>query len=149
MQNVIRNLIAVSVLVASSLQAQTIKTYDVSGSNAAELIASMKANGPNGFWAQAHNSWRYHYRFSNSTGKYRITSLEITRNVEVTMPNWPGYTYASSCRKKNWDSMYWSLKNHEDYHISLGDPVEELLRQAINEIEPIESKDALAAPRCN
>jgi len=132
--------IVLSWLACGYLQAQTIKTYDISGNNATELVASMRANGPNGAWALAHNTWRYSYRYTQSAGTYMLTSVEITRIVEITMPNWLGYKSATRCLKDHWDSMYRSLRNHEDNHVKLADPVEALLREAIMGVAATDSK---------
>lgn len=145
MLNVIRIFIALSLLVSASAQAQTLKTYNISGSNASELIASMKANSPKGYWAHAYNHWKYTYRFTKSTGNFTLNSLEITRTVEITMPNWPGYTSATKCRQKNWNAMYRSLRNHEETHVKLADPVKALLKKAITDIAPTDSKAELTA----
>jgi predicted secreted Zn-dependent protease len=145
MLNIVRIVIAFSLLITLNSQAQTLKTYNISGNNASELIASMKANSPNGYWAHAYNHWQYSYRFTKSKAYFTLSSLEITRTVEITMPNWPGYKAATKCRQKNWNSMYRSLRNHEDTHVRLADPVEALLREAITNIPPTDSKIALAA----
>jgi len=129
-----------SLLVSGASQAQSVKTYEVSGDNASELKASMRANGPSGYWAKAQSFWKYKYRHSRSDGKFKISNLVITRTVEITMPHWPGYLSASKCRRDNWDSMYRSLQAHEDNHIRLGDPVEALLRKAIMGVASTDSK---------
>jgi predicted secreted Zn-dependent protease len=145
MLKVIRFVIAFSLLLVTSAQAQTLKVYNISGNNTSELIASMKENSPNGYWAHAYNHWQYDYRFTKSTGNFTLSSLEIIRTVEITMPNWPGYKAATKCRQENWNAMYQSLRNHEENHVRLADPVKALLEKAITDIAPTDSKAELAA----
>jgi len=115
--------------------AQILKRYTVAGADAAALITSMAANGPDGFWAQTNNQWDYQYFYTQASGKTTLDSITVTRTVKITMPNWPGYTSASACRKKNWDSMYRSLKKHEDQHALLADAVAVAIEQSAYKIE--------------
>lgn len=124
----------IALLFAASSQAQDIKTYPVSGSTVDELIRSMKANSPQGYWAYTRNFWKYEYKYLYSNGVFDLSNVTISRTVEITMPRWSAYASASNCLKRSWDAMYNSLKNHEDKHVSIANPVSEKLMRAIEAV---------------
>ena len=139
--------LCIGILVLSGYAvSQETKKYNVSGANADELIASMEANGPGGgAWGSYENKWGASGPIEVTNGKYRFTSVNVTYSYSITMPNWPGYRNASTCRKKNWDAMYLNLKKHEDKHIEMAKNVSSEIKSAAMNIIPQDTKAELEA----
>ena len=96
-------------ILGSSLTAKPIinektKYYNVSGSTVSKLRKSMKATGPNGFWAYAEwwVSW-------NAQCKLRV-------KITYTMPKIKDRAKTPLSVLKKWDAMLAQLLKHEKQH---------------------------------
>lgn len=123
-------------LFASTSHAQTINRYAITGQSADELIQSMRSSSPQGFWAHTRNYWNYNYKYYQVDGRYELGEVIVTRTVEITMPQWTDYSFASACLQQSWDAMYRSLRRHEDIHVAIADPVSAKLKRAIEAVGP-------------
>ncbi|MFK8078228.1 MAG: DUF922 domain-containing protein [Granulosicoccus sp.] len=130
-------------VLVSAGYAQTINTYNVTGRSADELIESMRSSSPQGFWAHTRNRWKYNYKYYHVDGRYELGEVSVTRTVEITMPQWTDYSYASACQQQSWDAMYSSLRRHEDIHVAIADPVSAELKRAIEAVGPKSSATEL------
>lgn len=126
-------------------RAQAIKSYEVSGKTAAELIASMNARGPNGGWGYTKFHWSLSYLAAPALGGFAATRVQVQANAEMTLPSWPGYKSAGKCMQDSWSAMLRSLRNHEQRHVQLGAGVADRVRSAVAALPVQPSKAALDA----
>jgi predicted secreted Zn-dependent protease len=114
----------------------TRKTYDVDGSNADELIASMQSNGPEGWWGFTRYDWSYTYEFRRTTTLLVIATATADLKIVVTLPKWVGREAASPCMRASWDAMLVNLEKHELVHVELTNGLDKDILEAILAIPP-------------
>jgi len=120
-----------------------VKTYIVSGSSAAELNRSLRANGPGQAVGRANYDWKYSFSYKRRNGKFAITDVKVSQSVHILMPEWKGYDKASRCLRQSWDRFYKNLLKHEQTHVRIGADVAGRIRKALRGIGPAESEAAL------
>lgn len=87
--------------------------YDVSGATIADAAAAI-AHLPEAGSAEWHPE--YHYQ-ANEHGV--ITEVTVTVGTTVTLPNWTGYSSASSAEQAEWTRFIHALTAHEQGHLQL------------------------------
>lgn len=109
-------------------------SYAVQGANLAAVMASIRANGPSSYAANARWNTSYAYQSTRSGGDCKISELEIKVDGRILMPEWRNKSNASASDQAGWDRMYATLLRHEEGHIQHGREFAVLLREYLSGI---------------
>lgn len=105
-------------------------TYAVPLGSAAEMKASLKRLGAEGWWGYTrwHIAWRFATR--QEDGTCRITSAHVTATIDVTLP-----VLASggptTCMRDSFATMLRALAAHEEEHVRIALETAEDIRRAM------------------
>jgi len=98
-----------------------IRTFDVSGTTAEELNASVRANGPvasDGKRRWGTTRWNLGWKDYHviDGGTCRIDTFTVTLDTTMNLPNWTDRNAAPYGLKSKWDRFAERLRVHEDGH---------------------------------
>jgi predicted secreted Zn-dependent protease len=119
-------------------------TFTIPLGSAAEMKASLKRIGPQGWWGYTrwHIAWRFATRVES--GRCRLTSAQVTATIDVTLP-----TLASdgptSCMRDSFATMLRALAAHEEEHVRIALETAEAIRRAMIEASGRATCDDLKA----
>jgi len=116
-----------------------IEYYQVQGSDYGSLLASMNANGPNGF--HGFTTWylNYEYRTRSGAAGCAVDSVTTRLDLKVKLPRWAPPGNAASGLGERYDRYLTALRIHEDGHLQTGRDFESNFKR---------SALALSAPDC-
>jgi len=118
-------------------QAQPDEThyYNVSGTTAAEVRASMNASRPSTSDGQRHDAvtnWtiRWQYRTTAARNRCDLTSFSVVEEVTETMPKWLDEPSAPPDLAARWHTFIATLTTHEAGHVAIASEALEAIRKA-------------------
>lgn len=121
-------------------------TYDVEGSTAKELRASLDKLGPlddtgrHDAYTKYYVRWFYDYDRAETT--CRVKNVRATVEVTYTFPNWPGETPEL---RERWQRYLEALRTHEKGHTQNGIDAARFLVTGIRELPPAGDCDTAGA----
>ena len=131
----------------------SIETYDVFGSNALEVKASMIEKGPTAVREKTPGVKTYVKVKATTTGSTRITwqpknidggciltGAKVTVDRTITLPEWVDKASASNQDQKMWDLFLKFLKRHEQGHVNIS-------LKAYRDLQ-VELAQPISAPSC-
>lgn len=62
---------------------------------------------------------RFHFDMRYRTRNGRVSRVDLTVSLSVTMPSWPARDERPEAEREEWDRFRCALRHHEDGHISL------------------------------
>jgi predicted secreted Zn-dependent protease len=102
----------------------TRKTYDVYGSDAAEVTDFIQKNSPVILeayeavtTAQSEIYWSYDHLIESNPCK--VTDGVVTVDIIVTMPRWVNISSAPADDQKRWDAYLVNVNRHEQGHVNI------------------------------
>ena len=101
----------------------TTNTYAVTGSNLAELQASIAKNRPwkasEGFEGRTVSSIKCRYSMRAEPGQLWLSGLEVNTYIVVTVPAWRAPTNADPAFRAYWAQFVRGLLQHEEGHVQI------------------------------
>jgi predicted secreted Zn-dependent protease len=124
--------------------------YAITGSTPVELRREMNSKGPRGDDGRRFDgftrwlvSWRYRY---NNTGRgCTIASVTTSVKITITLPEWRNANDGDSATREQWSRYLAALERHEQGHRRHGVAAGHEVDQAIAELPPASTCDALGA----
>ena len=119
-----------------------IEGYPVYGLTLPQLQSSMHANSPNSpFFGRSDGRITWNFRFYDTGGECRMTSVGVDVRVVISMPDWKDRDQAPPDLVRQWDTFYEALLRHEKGHARI-------TRQQANRVRQQMSRLG-ARPRCS
>ncbi len=113
---------AAPTVVAGTVTGAVMQYYDVTGTSAAEIRASMDALGPldgSGARNDAFTTWNIDWTWPlNPDSSCILSSATISTTIAVTFPRWLPPTGASPPLIERWNTYQGALVTHESGHVS-------------------------------
>ena len=107
---------------ASDAVTKVIRTdyYEVSGTNAAALLAAMKAHRP--FTNNAYTDWYidWNYEFLTRPNECVLRSFDIRVQIRYTFPQWVNADSSETALRKEWRRYLDATTRHERGHSDIG-----------------------------
>lgn len=140
-------LLAVTALAADD-PPKVIRTdyYEVTGSNVATLLASMKAQRPhtNNAFTEWYIDWNY--EFLSQPGECVLRGFDLRVQIRYTLPKWVAAQRADPALKAEWKRFLSATMRHERSHADFGlAAAKEMTRVAKAATWQAESRAALRA----
>lgn len=129
-----------SVVVAAPTVVERSEYYEVAGSSAEQLRASINRMRPNDGKGERHDAvtrWDVHwqYRYRSAAGACALTSFTTSVEVLTTLPTWSNRE-AGSRLAERWDRYITALKDHERGHARIGLRAAREIQERISALEP-------------
>ena len=113
--------------VATPVPAQeaAIRTYPVTGSTYAELLASMRENGPlaertgRRHFGVTEVSFRQSFDYQRARGRCELLGADITLDMTIVLPEWTERDGASTRTVERFERLYDDIVRHEERHAAI------------------------------
>ncbi|MET0552441.1 MAG: DUF922 domain-containing protein [Vicinamibacteria bacterium] len=129
---------------------ETFDYYEVTGSTAAELRASMDRNGPNkspsGRSSAGFAQWdvEWSYLWTATSDECRLTRVSTSLTVNITLPRWSSVDRPVELAAR-WRRFVDALRTHEDGHAQNGRDATRVIGEKLRALPPEPDCPALAA----
>jgi predicted secreted Zn-dependent protease len=120
------------------------RTYPVSGTTPATLLASIARRGPGRFAAETTYAIAYGYTKTRIGGRCAATSVLVELTVEFLYPRWTDAGRAPAATRAYWRATIARLRRHEDGHRDLAERTARDMMRALASIRPRATCTALA-----
>ncbi len=114
--------------------------YDVEGTTAPELLASIRRERPRSYRYFAQTAWNVTWRAEWNGDPCRVRWADIRATIVVTMPRWKAPPDAPPGLVEDWNRMVRALSIHEAGHVENAREAEREVRRALM---------GVTAPSCN
>ncbi len=115
--------------------------YDVNGSTAAELLTSLRNNGPStgnsSYFAATSSQTGFGYKMKDRGRICRLTDVGVTVKISMLLPLWAGRDLAPEPLRRTWDEFLEKLQMHEGGHVRI---IEHFSRELYNGLRKISSE---------
>lgn len=122
------------------------RTYEVSGSTAAEvwasLVAGARREGEDLLFAWTDVSTEYRTRMVGDREGCRVTGVRVEVRIAVTLPRWTPPPDAPLALRRQWNRYEAAIRRHEEGHVLRARTTARRLRDAISDLTA-EDCDAL------
>ncbi|UCH46489.1 MAG: DUF922 domain-containing protein [Betaproteobacteria bacterium] len=122
--------------------------YYIDGTSALILTAQMDSNGPTGDDGRHHpalTKWDVQWRFRhNMDGDVcKMEKVAVLVGVTAIRPRWRGEEEGAAALRERWKSLIAAIDRNEAYHKQQALEAGRKIENALNDIEPIETCEAL------
>ena len=123
-----------------------IRTYDVTGRTYAELIASMRENGPfvertgRRHWGITQTAFQQEWSYQEARGRCELLAARTELDLTITLPEWKERAGASDATIRRWERLKADIVAHEERHAAIARDYLERLRA--------ETDRPVTAPTC-
>ncbi|MGZ9722307.1 MULTISPECIES: DUF922 domain-containing Zn-dependent protease [Rhizobium] len=128
---------------------KTISYFDIKGSTADELDASLNERGPLAMGSSSHHPGATKIRFggnatySESGGRCYISGVKVTVTTEIILPRWRDRRNASKQISMIWDTLAADIRRHENRHVEIARQHAEQMERQILALRPAADCDTL------
>ncbi len=142
-------MLTATAVMASPIISQSELHYPVTGSNALELLAQMKAVGPsaNGehFDAVTEYFVKWDTTYLQEANRCKITSARVTLFTTTKYPQWTNYATADQITQQNWDNFLVRIHAHEQGHSNHGIEAANEVEAMLDSLPAMDSCDTVEA----
>jgi predicted secreted Zn-dependent protease len=93
--------------------------YEIRGITYPELLASIKARGPEGWWGTAQTAITFQLATRNTPEGCAVQSVRASAASKVRLPRWANRHEAPAKLQQLWDGNFRSLELHERGHVEI------------------------------
>lgn len=139
-------LLALVASTPASAQEATFRNYEVEGDTYAELIASMRQNGPfvertgRRHWGITQTSFRQEWSYQRARGRCELLGATTELDISITLPRWADRERASDGTVRRWERLKADIVAHEKRHA-------EIAREYLGKLRA-ETDRPVSAPSC-
>lgn len=117
--------------------------YDIRGTTYPELVASIKANGPEGWWGTAQTMITFQLTTRATPEGCAVQFVRASAASKVRLPRWANRHEAPARLQASWDGNFRSLELHERGHVEISLAGARDLERAIMQLPPQASCELL------
>jgi predicted secreted Zn-dependent protease len=110
--------------------------YEIRGTTYPELLASIRAGGPEGWWGTAYTKITYELTTRMTPAGCAVDTVRASAASTMRLPRWSNRHEASAKLQQQWDGNYRSLELHERGHVQLSLDAARDLERAIMQTAP-------------
>ena len=127
-------------------QEATVRTYPVTGTTYAELIASMRENGPfvertgQRHYGITETGFRQEWSYQQAQGRCELLDARTELELTIVLPEWVDREGASASTRRRWDRIRKDIAQHERQHA-------EIAREYLAKLRA-ETDRPVSAPTC-
>lgn len=110
--------------------------YEIRGTTYPALVASIKANGPEGWWGTAYTSITFQLTTRTTPEGCAVQSVRASAASKVRLPRWANRHEAPARLQQSWDGNFRSLELHERGHVEISLAGARDLERAIMQLPP-------------
>lgn len=106
-------------------QEATVETYPVTGSTFAELLASMRENGPlaartgRRHFGVTRIGWSQSWEYQRARGRCELLGTDIDLKLTIVLPEWTDREDATARTEERWERLYDDIVRHEERHAAI------------------------------